>query len=86
VPHGPHGGWPPAQFARNAEGLIRAELAQQLVMILAAPCERVAQAGHLRVTTKTLCLELGMLRNGRTENTVNISGDNLRGRRRTVSK
>jgi hypothetical protein len=41
--------------------LIGAELARQPALTLAALCERVAQAGHARVTTKTKCLELKRL-------------------------
>jgi hypothetical protein len=47
---------------RAAEELIRAELIQQPAMILAALCERVTQAGHPQVTTKTMCLELKRLK------------------------
>ena len=56
----PHGGGRQRSL-RGAEGLIRAELAQQPALSLAALCERVAQAGHPRVTTKTMCLELKRL-------------------------
>ena len=57
----PHGGGRQRSL-RGAEGLIRAELAQQPAMTLAALCERVAQAGHPSVSTKTMCLELKRLR------------------------
>jgi transposase len=56
----PHGGGR-RRSLRDAEGLIRAELARQPAMTLAALCERVAQAGHPHVTTKTMCLELQRL-------------------------
>jgi transposase len=56
----PHGGGRQRSL-RNAEGLIRAALVQQSDMTLAALCERVAQAGHPQVTTKTMCLELQRL-------------------------
>jgi transposase len=46
---------------RDAEGLIRAELARHPAMTLAALCERVVQAGHPQVTSKTMCLELKRL-------------------------
>jgi transposase len=57
----PHGGGRQRSL-RAAEGLIRAELAQQSDMTLAALCERVAQAGHRQVSTKTMCLELQRLK------------------------
>ena len=57
----PHGGGRQRSL-RDAEGLIRAELAAQPAMTLAALCERVAQAGHPQVTTKTMCLELKRLK------------------------
>ena len=57
----PHGGGRQRSL-RAAEGLIRAELAPQPGMTLAALCERVAQAGHPQVTTKTMCLELQRLK------------------------
>lgn len=56
----PHGGGRQRSL-RAAEGLLRAALAAQPDMTLAALCERVAQAGHPRVTTKTMCLELKRL-------------------------
>ncbi len=56
----PHGGGRQRSL-REAEGLIRAELAAHPAMTLAALCERVAQAGHRQVTTKTMCLELQRL-------------------------
>jgi transposase len=56
-PHG--GGRRHSLYA--AEGLIRVEPARQPDMTLAALCERVAQAGHPQVTTKTMCLELQRL-------------------------
>jgi hypothetical protein len=46
---------------RKAEGLIRAALAHQSGLTLAALYARVAQAGYPRVTTKTICLELKRL-------------------------
>ena len=57
----PHGGGRQRSL-RAAEGLIRAELAPQPGMTLAALCERVAQAGHRQVSTKTMCLELQRLK------------------------
>lgn len=57
----PHGGGRQRSL-RAAEGLIRAALAQQPGLTLAALCERVAQAGHPQVTTKTMCLELQRLK------------------------
>jgi len=57
----PHGGGRQRSL-REAEGLIRAALAQQPGLTLAALCERVAQAGHRQVTTKTRCLELRRLK------------------------
>jgi transposase len=56
----PHGGGR-RRSLREAEGLIRAALARQPDMTLAALCERVAQAGHPQVTIKTMCLELQRL-------------------------
>ena len=47
---------------RGAEACIRAELTDDPDMTLAALCERVAQAGHPQVTTKTMCLELQRLK------------------------
>ena len=47
---------------RDAEECIRAELADHPDMTLAALCERVAQAGHPQVSTKTMCLELQRLK------------------------
>jgi len=47
---------------RGAEALIRAELAHAPAMTLAALCERVAHAGHPRVSTKTMCVELQRLK------------------------
>ena len=46
---------------RDAEVLIRAELADSPDLTLARLCERVAQAGHPQVSTKTMCLELQRL-------------------------
>src|SRR5215831_16566667 len=40
---------------RDAEACIRAELTNDPDMTLAALCERVAQAGHPQVSTKTMC-------------------------------
>ena len=57
----PHGGGRRRSLG-EAEGLIRAELAAHPAMTLAALCERVAQAGHPQVTTKTMCLELQRLK------------------------
>ena len=57
----PHGGGRQRSL-RGAERLIRAELAEQPALTLAALCERVAQAGHPQVTTKTMCLELKRLK------------------------
>jgi len=57
----PHGGGR-QRLLHSAEGLIRAELTQQPGLTLAALCERVAQAGHPQVTTKTMCLELKRLK------------------------
>jgi transposase len=57
----PHGGGRQRSL-REAEGLIRAALTQQPGLTLAALCERVAQAGHRQVTTKTMCLELRRLK------------------------
>ena len=57
----PHGGGRQRSL-REAEGLIRAELAEQPGLTLEALCERVAQAGHRQVTTKTMCLELRRLK------------------------
>jgi transposase len=57
----PHGGGRQRSL-REAEGLIRAELAEQPGLTLGALCERVAQAGHRQVTTKTMCLELRRLK------------------------
>lgn len=47
---------------RGAETLIRAELAHDPDMTLARLCERVAQAGHPPVSTKTMCIELQRLK------------------------
>ncbi len=47
---------------RGAEALIRAALANDPDMTLAVLCERVAQAGHPRVSTKTMCIELQRLK------------------------
>jgi transposase len=47
---------------REAEALIRAELACAPDLTLALLCARVAQAGHGQVSTKTMCLELKRLR------------------------
>ena len=47
---------------RGAEALIRAELAHSPDMTLARLCERVAQAGHPPVSTKTMCVELQRLK------------------------
>lgn len=47
---------------RGAEACIRAELTDAPDMTLAALCERVAQAGHPQVSTKTMCLELQRLK------------------------
>ena len=57
----PHGGGRQRSL-RSAEGLIRAELAAQPGLTLAALCELVVQAGHPQVTSKTMCLELKRLR------------------------
>lgn len=57
----PHGGGR-QRMLRDAEGLLRAELAQQPGLTLAMLCERVVQAGHPQVTTKTMCLELQRLK------------------------
>ena len=57
----PHGGGRQRSL-REAEDLLRAALAQQPGLTLAALCERVAQAGHPQVTTKTMCLELQRLK------------------------
>ena len=57
----PHGGGRQRSL-RSAEGLIRAELAAQPGLTLAALCERVVQAGHPQVTPKTMCLELQRLK------------------------
>ncbi len=57
----PHGGGR-RRSLRDAEALIRAELAAHPALTLAALCERVAQAGHPQVTTKTMCLELQRLK------------------------
>jgi transposase len=56
----PHGGGRQRSL-RGAEGSIGAELANQPALTLAALCERVAQAGHLQVTTKNMCLGLKRL-------------------------
>ena len=47
---------------RGAETFIGAELAQEPDMTLALLCERVAQAGHPQVSTKTMCIELPRLK------------------------
>jgi len=57
----PHGGGR-RRSLRGAEGLIRTALAQEPDLTLASLCERVAQAGHPQVSTKTMCLELKRLR------------------------
>lgn len=57
----PHGGGRQRSL-RAAEGLIRAELTKAPAMRLAVLCERVAQAGHAQVTTKTRGLELQRLK------------------------
>jgi transposase len=58
--------WPHAggrqRSLRGAEALIRAELAHHPAMTLAALCEQVEQAGHPRVSTKTMCVELQRLK------------------------
>ncbi len=46
----------------GAEACIRAELADDPDMTLAALCERVEQAGHPQVSTKTMCIELQRLK------------------------
>ena len=57
----PHGGGRQRSL-RGAEALIRTALAQHCDITLAALCERVVQAGHPQVSTKTMCLELKRLR------------------------
>ena len=47
---------------RGAEAFIRAALAHNPDLTLAALCARVAQAGHRPVSTKTMCLELKRLK------------------------
>lgn len=58
--------WPPAggrhRSLHGAEALIRAEIAHDPDLTLAVLCERVAQAGHPKVSTKTMCVELQRLR------------------------
>lgn len=46
---------------RGAEVFIRAMLTHRPAMTLAALCERVAQARHPQVSTKTMCVELQRL-------------------------
>ncbi len=47
---------------RSAQALIRAELTDSPDLTLARLCERVAQAGHAQVSTKTMCIELPRLK------------------------
>jgi transposase len=47
---------------RSVEAFIRAELARHPAMTWAALCQRVVQAGHRRVSPKTMCLELKRLK------------------------
>ena len=47
---------------RSAEALIGAELTDSPDLTLARLCERVAQAGHAQVSSKTMCIELQRLK------------------------
>ena len=56
----PHAGGRARQL-QGTEGVIRAAVAQQADITLAALCEQVVEVGGPRVSTKTMCVELQRL-------------------------